>query len=256
LLVGLNRYVRGGWPELPFSRNDLSNVIVGLSTIGFLPENIYVVTDVPRAELPANLDFRYEAWSERYDLSDLAAKMDEVVGQARTSDTVFFYFSGHGAAQRDLRFFATPKSTDLPLSFLPMPQVVNMLLPGSTEFHGILVVDACATDNVLKLRAPIQAVPRGSVFELYSSQLGAPSCWDDGLRGSVFTHYLVKALHEVRGADGRIGARALAEYVKQTVPKHAPHPSCFKRDPFSRRQVRTQTPSVSESRDFAVGTAP
>jgi hypothetical protein len=256
LLVGL-RYDRTQWDVQPYAARDLADVLRALLDLRYRAENVHVVSDVSRHEIGVDWDFNYVEWNASFPSESLRSKMFEVVAPARAHDTVLFYFSGHGVSEKQARLFATPRSAPtLWTTFLPVPP--PELLPQSPPdgpYRALLVVDACANTGTGLLGGSAHSSARSDIYALYSSALGAKSCWDDQLGMSVFTHYLVRGLRDVRDPGGSVNVASLASYLLRAVPKHAPTPNCLGGDPFAPGETQYQTPEVSEAENFSLGEA-
>jgi len=126
---------------------------------------------------------------------------DRLRNEANSHGTLIVYYSGH-ADQQGLHLGA---------SRFPLEEL-EALVRGSPARTRILVVDACRSGGLTRVKGHVEAPPfdirarrsegsEGAVF-LTSSAANEDAQESDELRGSFFTHYLVSALVGAADSDG------------------------------------------------------
>jgi uncharacterized caspase-like protein len=196
-----------------------------------------VIVGVSEYQSGNNLDYIHQGAIEMYhllrlrtDTSNLKllvnrqATEERVVGvtkalfaKARPEDTVIFYFSGHGNADR---FFV--HDTDI------TSKAVQTLFKGARAKRKLLFADACLSGTFRTSgSAPSRTSPSGKhadhrVLMFLSSRSDQSSYESSLLRNGAFTHYLIAGLkgEADKNRDRAVTAKELYEFVRPRVEEH------------------------------------
>lgn len=223
ILFGFEKYEggegKGVFRNLPFATNDLESVATALHDIGF--DRIEIFTDArqPRASL-----FQYR--SIRPDKGTLENQIVEFLNtlpnDSKQKSLLLIYFTGHGGVfnQAD-RMLALPDTKDgVDSSYAEVWKILEMMTNKATNADKLLVIDACA-DKLGPGQGYHSGLPPEAFAEyLFSSRIGQMSFFDRELQQSIFTHYFVDALYDIRAQHGKVTLEKVYSYVKDFVPTH------------------------------------
>lgn len=216
LVVGIERYAR--IPQANFAEQDAQAMIEYLLAMGFPRRNIIQLFG---AEASHDALKEYlESWLPK---------------NVRSDSRVFFYFSGHGAAD-----LATGESYLMPWDGDPH-LLQDTAYPAKRLYERLAALPAktviAATEADFS-GAGGGAVPSGrvSAFTAASAEQLTSALEDKG--HGVFTYYFLKGLGgEARDASGRVTAQGLLDYIRPKVQDEA------------RRRNRYQEPMLSGPKD-------
>ena len=139
--------------------------------------------------------------------SAVLAKMHTTFADAKSDDTVMFYFSGHGT-QGELVCYD---------GLLPYQSVIDML-KGCPAEKKIVIADACYAGKMRQRRQQPSSYQQQSVMFFLSSRTNEPSR-ETPFKNSLFTIFLERGLRG--GADTNrdrtITARELYDFVHKGV---------------------------------------
>ncbi|MBI5624613.1 MAG: caspase family protein [Elusimicrobia bacterium] len=213
VVVGVESY-RQDLPQARFAGRDARTVAEYLRRMGYKDENVVLLTD------------------ERAAKSDLEKYLGKWLGdRAQGAESVFFYFSGHGAPDpRTGDSFLVPFDGDpsfLEATGLPFKKVLASLASLKAA-RTVAVVDACfsgaGSRSVIAagarplalVAAPVVPASVAVLTASASDQIG--SSYDEQGHG-LFTYFLLKGLQG--GADGNrdgsVGLGELFDFVRPRV---------------------------------------
>ena len=205
LIAGNNRGAKDE-QDLRYAEEDARKIADVLGELGdFAPENVVLLAGK-------------DAASVRKTLIALNDRIRARVEDPAIEPLLFVYYSGHADA-RALHL----DGTELPLEEL------EQLVRGSSAKYRVLLVDACRSGALTKVKGGTSAPPfpirieerlagEGTVF-LTSSSATEDAQESDDLRGSFFTHYFVSALLGAADADRdeRISLREAYAYAYEST---------------------------------------
>lgn len=168
-----------------------------------------------------------------------------LAAETEPEDTVVFFFSGHGMRLYDREegrwknylVAVDGRSTPEPSGLIEGAELRDFLvqIPAS---RLLVIIDACfaagagdikaSSDSDATLRPGLDASfyerlgqGKGRVL-IASSRADQPSYFAEGLRNSLFTHYLLEGLRGEAAAEGvrQVGVLDLFSYVSTKVPGH------------------------------------
>jgi len=140
----------------------------------------------------------------------------------RDERSLVVYFTGHGVTLReDTRYLAMPTSSSkAPETMLPLSKITHMIGTRMTGGTKLLVVDACAGTETVDADNPLPLWrERDRISMMFASELEQLSYYDRHLQRSVYTHYLLQALHDLRARQG-ITLSVVADRVRPLVATH------------------------------------
>jgi hypothetical protein len=185
LIIGIDKY-QGEWPVLKNAVNDASGV----------------------AEvLKKNYDFSkiitlYDKQATRV---DIIKTFEWLVNNAKDSDNVFIFYSGHGDFKQTLNkgYWVPVDANTQSTSQYISNSDIQTFLGGIKAKHTLLVSDACFSGDLFRgktVNVPFENTDRyyQKVYSLSSRQAltsgGVEPVMDGGKEGhSIFTYYLIKA---------------------------------------------------------------
>lgn len=223
LLIGIARYKNEDIPPLRYTLNDVESirqVLVDPKGGRFPAANVRVLTDAT-AQKPT-----MEAIGEAFNW--LAGSAD------RPEDTVFVYFSGHGATKQKDSYLLTWETNPATLLATAMNyEIFNKFITGIPAQKKIIMLDACHSGGVsLAQRAAGEGANAELVRQLSQEAEGEgrllsckdeESSWEDkDLQHGVFSYFLVKGMQGEadRDHDGIVTYSELEEYVTTRVRQH------------------------------------
>ena len=228
LLVGVDRYQDPHLPDLQYSSIDCQGLseAIAEATVAFSSKQIQTHHDIT-AEKPT--------------LATVEASLEQMVTQARSQDTILFYFSGHGfqdaKQQQAVLCLSDTQKDDLLSTGLSLQKLLNAF--GRCAARQQLVwLDAChsgkmtlrgtsdansSADSTATLENPTahlvsvlreQAARSSGFYALLSCDRDQRSWEFPELGHGVFTYYLMRGLRgEATNAQGAISADSLYRYV-------------------------------------------
>jgi hypothetical protein len=159
--------------------------------------------------------------------------------------TLVVFYSGHADASA-----LHLGGTDFELREL------EQLVRGSAANHRLLIVDACKSGALTRvkgaekappvaIRADLSLAAQGAVF-LTSSAAGEDAQESDTIKGSFFTHYLVSALRGAgdRDGDGDVTVEEAFEYAHDATLRATSSSAIGVQHPTFRYEVRGRTGHV------------
>lgn len=267
LLVGFEHYRQSkGFAQLPEAANDVAAMLGVLQTLHYEQSNIKVISDTSAGDLGKFTAIApnagYLPWTS---LGAILSELDSLVSSAGRGDTLFVYFSGHGAAFGDQRFLALPDSNARQSpTMLSVPTVIEKLRTGVPLVNRVLAVDACAKrESSQDPGGPSTPADVHGVDLLFSSEVGENSYSAPQYRQGVFSYFLVQALKGLDAnlwADGRLTVNELGDYLEVQVPDYGQHsggdgsPRQAIHDPYTANgQPHVQHPKRVIVNSFVVG---
>ncbi len=231
LLIGVRQYSKNELRELPYTETDVEALADVLAAAGYRRQNIVLITQKAAAAgrcLPPTL-------------ANLRATLKSWLDARRPTDTVLLLLAGHGVQPRGAKehYFcpADAKLADPEKTLLPAGEVFA-LLEGCKAGFKVLLMDACRNDPLadqsrggsrsgglphVKLKSNFRAdnVSEGGTAALISCSAGEKAYEHDGLRSSVFTHFVIEGFKGAadKDRDGKIILTELLDYVQDKVPK-------------------------------------
>lgn len=229
LLVGINEYQDSGLPSLRYPALDCQGLgeAIAKATEGF-----------PRKEVLVYNDFTEQTLT----LSTIRGSLQRIVEKAKSNDTIFLYFSGHGVLepnrQEPVLCFGDTRQEDLLNTGLPLQELVKTL--GKSQANQqLLCLDTChsgdirllgnrgntataksASEQLLNPTPQLMDVLRQRASQskgfcaLLSCDQGQQSWEFPELGHGVFTYYLMEGiLGGAADSHGVIEADGLYKYV-------------------------------------------
>ncbi len=194
---------------------------------------------------------------------NIVKRLGILAQQVKSSDTLVFYFSGHGIVNNGSSFLLAANSdtttqNTLEMSAVPLDRVSKIL--SSVKAQQLLtIIDACRNnpeighsreDNVLtddfskgfKIRRSRGSNGQPSVSAtLYACNVGERAYeWSEKGHG-VFSYYLLEGLNgKVANSQGQVTVTGLAEYTQSKVVDWAENLSQQKADALVKLAGRSQ----------------
>lgn len=222
IVVGVNEYQRTGVSDLKYAVSDAKLFAKALTDVVGVPENqifVYTTDNSNSSEMPrlTNLVFRLEWLKER----------------VKPSDTVFFYFAGHGVETEGETFLLMDNADNRSKATLTMSTLNASLLFDLLEEckakDTLVILDACRNDPTAGRGSEdnpmTESMSRGLVFTaaesskernlatLFACNVGERSYeWAEKGHG-YFTYYLVEGLKK----GGAVTLGGLSNYVREQV---------------------------------------
>ncbi len=157
----------------------------------------------------------------------------EVCGQAKSSDTVILFFSGHGYEGGFCCYDMKANSHLGGLSY----QEMQILLRNCRAGRKFVIADACFSGGLSKQRTQlqVQSVTENDVIFFLSSRLDETSLELPNGPNGLFTYFLVKGLsgYADQNEDKIISAQEIYDYVSTEVSSwaaqipHNQHPTIW-----------------------------
>src|SRR5215470_17214659 len=225
LLVGVRKYHPNELRDLPYAEADVEGLARTLRGVGYLPENVVLMTQSAAAR---DLRFAPEAAKIRGELRLLL--------QNRTKeDSVLIAFAGHGVQfQDDAEAYFCPADARLAerSTLVSLAEVYRELerCPAGVK---VLLVDACRNDpladqsrarSTVRLESftrPSVAEPPAGVVALFSCSRGERAFEHDELKHGVFFHYVIEGLQGLAAPEGEreVTVGDLESYVQRAVDR-------------------------------------
>jgi WD40 repeat protein/uncharacterized caspase-like protein len=214
LLVGVNQYQDSQFPCLRYSAVDCQVLATALANA--------------TKEKFSNIEVRiYHDFAEELPvLATVYASLQEITKAAKNSDTILFYFSGHGILQPELQqVFLCLQDTqkeNLQNTGLSVQKLLQ-LFGNSQAQHQLVWLDACHSGGMTLRGNPtphlLQALQQRAAksqgfYALLSCDTNQQSWEFPELGHGVFTYYLMRGLNgEAADSQGIISADGLYRYV-------------------------------------------
>jgi Tfp pilus assembly protein PilF len=224
LFIGVNRYPHlSGASSLHYAASDtqhLYDLMCDPSRGGIDPTHAFLLHD------------NREADEEKPTRANIARRIEEMRKLIQPTDTVLFFFSGHGAVRGGNTYLLTRDADPARLEETALSRTALNDMPGSLPARRIILfLDGCHAAGVegdATGANPLAGQPyRRLLHELSRQQLLFASCeadqlaYDDllGLEGSVFGHYFAEGLAGRADAnkDGVVTLNEVVDYVESEV---------------------------------------
>jgi WD40 repeat protein len=232
LLIGVSKYPKGKLRSLQYPDADVEGMARALVKAGYRQANIHVMTQKARRADP----------SRNPTLANIRATLQRWLKNRTDSDTLLIAFAGHGVQFRGSNVqFLCPADANLkdPQNTLLRVDEVYQQLQRSRAGFRLLLADACRNDPSVDLSrsaAPGEEDPpvvkiqgglrpdvatKGGAVALFSCSQGEKAYEHDGLKHSVFYHFVIKGLggEADSNKDGKVTLAELLEYVQDHVSR-------------------------------------
>lgn len=228
LLVGVNQYQDASFPTLRYSAEDCQRLGEALSeAAGEFPKKQVII--------------HHDCADQISTLTTVLTSLKQIISAAKPSDTVLFYFSGHGLVepqtQQAVLCLSDTRKNALLNTALPIQQLLQMLASCAAS-QQLLWLDACHSGGMTlrgakedtngnggksflpnptaQLVQVLQTRPpqNKKFYALLSCDEGQQSWEFPELGHGLFTYYLMRGLRgEAANAQGVIEADGLYKYV-------------------------------------------
>jgi hypothetical protein len=188
VIVG-NNVGRGGDAELRYAESDAARLYETLKAIGDFAPTDMVLLQGESAEVV------------RRSLVDMNVRVRAATNEGSVETVFLVYFSGHADASA---LHLGPTSLAL--------RELEQLVRGSAATFRLLIVDACRSGALTRVKGGVQGPPlmvrsegrlqSEGLLLWTSSAAGEDAQESDAIRGSFFSHYLNSALLGVADSDG------------------------------------------------------
>jgi uncharacterized caspase-like protein len=232
VVVGVNDYRRTSVTDLKYAVNDarlFADALTGVQ--GFSPERVFVFTSDT------------EDSSSRPRLTNLVYRLESLKDSISDSDSLYFYFAGHGVEIDGETFLLTENADNRSRATLAMSalkaELLLDLLQDCNARETLIVLDACRNDPMAGRGSEdnrmSDTMSRGLVFSpkqegamqkslatLMACGVGERSYeWPEKQHG-YFTYHLVEGLKSgASDSDGTISLAGLSSYVRKRVSQDA-----------------------------------
>ncbi|BAZ08295.1 WD-40 repeat protein [Calothrix sp. NIES-4071] len=207
-LVGVNQY-NDEFPSLRYPALDCQG----------LTEALTVATQYPQKEV-----INYHDFGNLPLIGAVCTSLKYITEQARSEDTILFYFSGHGildpTTQQCFLCLRDTQKDDLVNTSLPLQELL-LRLAQSAARQQLIWLDAChsggmtlrGTEKLVQVLQGAAAASKG-FYALLSCDINQQSWEFPELGHGVFTYYLMRGLRgEAANPQGVITADELYRYV-------------------------------------------
>jgi hypothetical protein len=224
---------RAGEVALRYAESDASKLADVFRDLGGVPSSQIIVLKGEDAD------------SVRKEIVAINERIRLAVQAPDDQATLVVFYSGHADASA-----LHLGGTDFELREL------EQLVRGSAANHRLLIVDACKSGALTRvkgaekappvaIRADLSLAAQGAVF-LTSSAAGEDAQESDTIKGSFFTHYLVSALRGAgdRDGDGDVTVEEAFEYAHDATLRATSSSAIGVQHPTFRYEVRGRTGHV------------
>jgi len=215
---------------LRYAESDAAKIADVMRDLGGVPPNQIVLLKAEDAD------------TARKAIVDINERIRLAVQTPDDQATLVVYYSGHADAS----------ALHLGRSNFELREL-EQLVRGSAANHRLLVVDACRSGALTRvkgagkappvaIRADLSLASQGAVF-LASSAAGEDAQESDAIKGSFFTHYFVSALRGAadRDGDGEITVEEAFEYAYDATIRATSSSAIGVQHPTFRYEVRGRT---------------